>query len=139
MIRVIAICVFREREKILVSEAFDTVKQGRFARPLGGAVEPGETAARAIAREIREELAEDVTDLRMLGVLENIFEYEGRPGHEIVFVFDGRFADPSVHSRAELTVRESGWATSATWRSLGSFGPECRLVPEGLAGLLGGL
>ena len=42
-IRVIAICVFRIAERILVFEAFDSVKETPFYRPLGGGVEPGET------------------------------------------------------------------------------------------------
>lgn len=136
MIRVISICVFRDDGRILVCEGYDTVKQERFARPLGGEVEPGETAAQAIVREIREELGEDVTELRRLGVLENVFEYEGRPGHEVVFVFGGRFADATVYLRPELPVTEAGWSSPATWRPFDSFGPGCRLVPEGLAALL---
>ena len=138
MIRVVAICVFRYGERILVSEGIDTVKQERFARPLGGQVEAGETSAQAVVREIREELGCAATDLRLLGVLENIFEYQGRPGHEIVFVYDGRFVDETLYGRPELPMHEPGWATPALWRPLWPFGPACRLVPEGLHELLAG-
>jgi ADP-ribose pyrophosphatase YjhB (NUDIX family) len=99
-------------------------------------VERAETSVRAVVREIREETGEEVIDLRLLGVLENIFEYQGQPGHEIVFVYDGRFADASVYGRAEVVVREPGWDSPARWRELASFGAECRLVPEGLGELL---
>jgi ADP-ribose pyrophosphatase YjhB (NUDIX family) len=136
MIRVIAICVFQRRDEILVSGGVDTVKQDRFARPLGGGVEQGETSAQAITREIREELKQDITDLRLLGVLENIFEYEGRSGHEIVFVYDGRFSDDSVYALPDLAMFEEDWATPAIWKPLASFGKEYRLVPEGLEQLL---
>jgi len=139
MIRVIAICVFRHGEKILVCEGIDTVKQDRYARPLGGGVEDGETSAQAIVREIREELRQEVTDLRLLGVLENIFELEGRPGHEVVFVYDGKFADQSLYGLRELTMHEAGWDSPAKWMALTAFGKDCRLVPEGLAALLGHL
>ena len=136
MIRVIAICVFSDRGRILVAEGTDTVKQERFARPLGGAVEPGETSRQAVVREIREELGQHAIALRLLGVLENIFEYQGKPGHEVVFVYDGRFEDPSLYDLPELPVAEEGWSSPARWRPLDSFGDGCRLVPEGLITLL---
>jgi ADP-ribose pyrophosphatase YjhB (NUDIX family) len=137
LIRVIAICVFRHGDRILVVEGADEVKQDMFARPLGGAVEFGETSMQAIVREIREELGHKATALRLLGVLENIFEYQGRPGHEIVFVYDGKFEDASLYNLPELPLNEAGWSSPARWRSLQSFGRDCRLVPEGLSSLLG--
>lgn len=136
MIRVIAICVFRHGNRILVAECADDVKQDVFARPLGGAVEFGETSRQAIIREIREELGQNVTDLRFLGVLENIFEYQGRTGHEVVFVYDGRFEDASLYKLPELPMNEAGWNSPARWRLLHSLGRDCRLVPEGLSSLL---
>jgi NADH pyrophosphatase NudC (nudix superfamily) len=57
-IRVIAICVFRHDDKILVFEAYDTIDKKPFYRPLGGAVEFGETTETAIKREIREEIGQ---------------------------------------------------------------------------------
>jgi ADP-ribose pyrophosphatase YjhB (NUDIX family) len=135
-IRVIAICVVRHNNRILVAEGMDDVKRERFARPLGGAIELGETSQQAIVREIREELEQDVTDLRLLGVLENIFEYQGQPCHEIVFVYDGCLADSSLYEAPELKLHEAGWSSPAHWRSLDSFGDSCQLVPEGLAKLL---
>lgn len=136
MIRVIAICVFTDNGRILVAEGIDDVKRERFARPLGGEVEPGETSQQAVAREIREELGQNLIELRLLGVLENIFEYQGRPGHEIVFVYDGRLENSSLYDLPELPMHEHGWSSPAKWRSLESFGNGCRLVPEGLTTLL---
>lgn len=137
MIRVIAICVFRDGNRILVCEEPASVGQGRFARPLGGGVEPGEKSHDAITREIREELGREVTGLRLLGVLENIFTHMGRPGHEVVFVYDGRFADESAYRLPELPMVEPGRTGSAVWRWLSAFDPECPLVPAGLEKLLG--
>jgi 8-oxo-dGTP pyrophosphatase MutT (NUDIX family) len=85
-IRPIAVCLFRNENRILVSEGFDTVKQYYYYRPLGGGIEYGESSREAIVREIQEELGARVENLQLLGVLENIFVYEGQLGHEIVFV-----------------------------------------------------
>jgi ADP-ribose pyrophosphatase YjhB (NUDIX family) len=139
MIRPIAICVFRHRGKILVSEGIDVVKKNRYARPLGAGIETGETSAEAIIREVREEIREEITHLTLLGVLENIFSLNGAPRHEIVFVYDAAFVDHSVYTRSEVPIREPGWDSwdsPAIWRSLDSFDAQCRLVSEALAAML---
>jgi len=136
-IRVIAICLFQIDGNILVFEGFDSVKETYFYRPLGGGVHPGETTEEAIVREIHEELDQEIVDIHLLGVLENLFILEGAPGHEIVFVYDGRFADESVYKKTSLTVQEdNGDVLEATWRSLDSFDNFRRLVPESLPSLL---
>jgi ADP-ribose pyrophosphatase YjhB (NUDIX family) len=53
----------------------------------GGRVEPGETAAAAVVRELQEELAETVRCERMLWVVENFFSYRGREHHEVGLYF----------------------------------------------------
>ena len=135
-IRVIAICTFLRDNRILVFEAFDAVKGTPFYRPLGGGVEPGETSAVALVREIREEVGQEVTDLRLLGVLESIFTVGERAGHEIVFVYDGRFCDERVYDQPALTVHEATGEVRAVWRDLASFDDYHRLVPEKLLALL---
>jgi ADP-ribose pyrophosphatase YjhB (NUDIX family) len=137
-IRVIAIGLFRVGDRILVARGVDPASGEGFYRPLGGRVEFGERAAAALSREISEELGGTIEGLHLLGVLENLFEYTGRPHHEIVFVFDARFADPTWYDRAELTVTETGteW-DPARWLSIDTIasGPD-RLVPDGLLALL---
>jgi 8-oxo-dGTP pyrophosphatase MutT (NUDIX family) len=135
-IRVIAICVFRHDEKILVFEAYDTVDKKPFYRPLGGAVEFGETTEATTKREIKEEIGMEATDLKLLGILENIFTHEGKPGHEIVYVYDGRFTDVSVYGQASFTVQEETETLTARWYKLDFFNDYHRLVPEALVPLL---
>ena len=136
MIRVIAICLFRRGDEILVTEGLDTANNRRYARPLGGGVELGETSEQAIVREIREELGSEVRDLKLLGVLENLFELEGQQRHEVVFVYDGRFEDNSLYEMAEIPLLEGGWMTGAIWRPLALFDEQCMLVPVGIEKLL---
>jgi hypothetical protein len=47
-IRVIAICLLRRGEYLLVFEGFDSVKKTRYYRPLGGGVRPGEASSDAV-------------------------------------------------------------------------------------------
>jgi ADP-ribose pyrophosphatase YjhB (NUDIX family) len=136
LIRPIAICIFRHGNQVLVFDGLDSVTNSRFARPLGGGIEDGETSAQALVREIREEISQEITGLQLLGVLENIFTYEGKPGHEIVFVYTAAFANPHLYSLPSIPMAEAGWISPALWRSLDSFGPHYPLYPLGLMELI---
>ena len=138
-IRPIVICLFRGGERILVSDAFDSSKGEYFCRPLGGGIEFGEHSRDAMLREIREELDAEVENLRLLGVLESLFTYEGSRGHELVFVYDAEFTDKSLYERGEVQAYESeiDKRFTASWRSLEEIERSgVRLVPEPLAALL---
>jgi ADP-ribose pyrophosphatase YjhB (NUDIX family) len=136
-IRLIVIGIFRRGSRILVAPGYDDVKRERFLRPLGGAIEFGEAAEDALRREIREELGLEICDPVRLGVLENRFEFRGRPGHEIVFVFDAAFVDPDVYARSTVPILEAGWDGPAGWIDLAAPLP-WPLYPTGLERLLSG-
>lgn len=139
-IRPLAICLFMDRGRVLVAEGYDPVKGETFYRPLGGAIEFGETAADALVRELREEVGADITALRPMGALENIFTFNGEPGHEIVLVFDGEFVDRTIYKQPVLQGREHDGSTfRAVWKHLEDFvhGPP-PLYPDGLLELLRG-
>jgi ADP-ribose pyrophosphatase YjhB (NUDIX family) len=136
-IRVIAICVFRNGNRILAGEGFDSVKQQTFYRPLGGTIEFGERSDQTIHRELMEEIKAEVTGLRYLGVLENIFTYEAEKGHEIVIVYDGQFVDRSLYGKDIIDGDEFGMPFKAVWVDLNTAGPgKPPLYPDGLAELL---
>ena len=59
-IRALAICLFLDGDRILVSEVRDPVKGVSFCRPLGGGIESGETGVQAVVREIREEIGAEL-------------------------------------------------------------------------------
>ena len=141
-IRPIVICLFRRGGRILVSEAYDSAKGDRFARPLGGGVEFGETAVNALIREIGEEVGAEIEKPKLVGVLENIFIYEGEQGHEVVFVYDAEFCDRGLYDKMEIPYREEGIdrLTTAYWASPEELKEKnIRLVPENLFELLAGL
>jgi len=137
-LRAIAICVFRHRGRILVLDLYDPSTGKRFHRPAGGGVEFGEPSETALRREMREELGVEIEAPVLLGVLENIFYYNGRPGHEIVFVYDAQFVDQELYEVERFTVHEdTGETFHAVWLELSNAGSQTPPVyPEGLLELL---
>ena len=137
-IRAIAICVFRDGDRILAAEGFDSIKQQIFYRPLGGTIEFGERSDETVRRELLEEIHAEVADLHFLGLLENVFVYEAEKGHEIVIVYDGRFVDRSFYQKTIIHGDESGAPFRAVWmnwRESGAGKPP--IYPTGLVELLG--
>jgi ADP-ribose pyrophosphatase YjhB (NUDIX family) len=145
-IRPIALAVVRRGDDVLVYEGYDPTKDEVFYRLLGGGVEFGETAAEAVRREFREELAADLANVELLAVQENIFTFDGRAHHEIAFLFTADLADSSFYERDELgTILDSDEPVS--WQPLAKlFDPRATapragaraLYPGGLMALLGG-
>ncbi len=139
-IRPLAICVFRDRGRILVNQGYDPVKDQYFYRPLGGAIEFNETSIDTVCRELMEELNVEVDkeSLVYLGTLENIFHFNGIPGHEIVMIYDGALKTPGLYDQAVIVGREAnGEEIRAVWMDLDSFGDgKSRLYPGGLLEML---
>ena len=136
-IRPIAICVFQHQDKILVFEEYDFVKKQIFYRPLGGGIEFGETSEEAIRREMMEEMNVEVTNLKYLGTLENIFVFNGKTGHEIVQVYDGRLVNSGMYEQAEMSALETdGNQMRVLWKRLDEFNSESPLYPDGLLEVL---
>src|SRR4026208_1142311 len=101
-IRPLAICIFRHYDHILVAEGYDPVKKELFYRPLGGGIEFGEYSAQTIQRELQEEIGAEVRDLKYLGTLENVFVFNGSPGHEMVQIFDGSLKDAQLYEQTVI-------------------------------------
>ena len=115
---------------LLVSE--DANPSGElFHRPLGGHVEFGEYALNTVHRELREEIGQALTGVRLAGVLENIFAWGGTTEHEIVFVFTAAFADEAAYEITEQAILDSRASTRVIWRPLGPARPP--LYPVGVA------
>ena len=137
-IRPLAICVFRNNDRILVFEGYDPIKQETFYRPLGGGIEFGEKAENTVRRELMEEINVEVGEVRYLGTLENIFTFNGTPGHEIVLIFDGALEMSGLYEQAVIVGEEAhGAVIRAVWKSLDEFGEgKSILYPDGLLNFL---
>ncbi len=137
-IRPIALAVIRRGEELLLETAFDTVKQEHFARPPGGGIEFGERAEEAARREIREELGLTLVGTKLVAVLENIFVYEGEPGHEVVFIVEGSLAEQEAYEMEEVPSEEGGRRSLLRWMDPREvLGDGWQLYPDGFPELLG--
>lgn len=137
-IRPLAIGIFRRDDRILVCEGYDPIKRQTFYRPLGGGIEFGEQAAETVVRELREEIGAEMINPRYLGTLENLFTYNGKPGHEIVLVFAGELTDPALYEQETWVGHEDGGEEfTVVWKPLADFAAgRPPLYPDGLLALL---
>jgi ADP-ribose pyrophosphatase YjhB (NUDIX family) len=117
---------------LLVSEGANP-SRALFHRPLGGHVEFGEYALDTVHREFREEIGQELTGVRLAGVLENIFQWGGATQHEIVFVFTAVFADEAAYEIPEQTILDESDITRVIWRMPQAASPP--LYPVGVADL----
>jgi ADP-ribose pyrophosphatase YjhB (NUDIX family) len=117
---------------LLVSEHVDS-RDPPFQRPLGGHVEFGEYALDTVRREFGEEIGQELTDVRLLGVLENIFGWRGGTEHEVVFIFTAAFAAASAYEIEEQLILDNP-DRRVLWRPPNAVSPP--LYPAGLPELI---
>ncbi|MEV7620728.1 NUDIX domain-containing protein [Microbacterium sp. NPDC089321] len=97
-------------------------------RLIGGSVELGELLQDAIVREIHEELGARVRELKHLGVIENIYRYNGEPGHEIVALYTGRL-DPEPADQDATLIESDGSVVPVVWRAFDDVDARIPLYP----------
>ena len=90
-IRPIVLGLAFKDNKLLVSEGFDKIKNQTFYRCLGGGIKFLEKSTDALKREFKEEINIDIEIKDFLGVSENMFTFEGKNAHELVFIIISMF------------------------------------------------
>lgn len=131
-IRVLALGLIPWRNRLFLSEGYDPIKQQTFYRALGGGVDFGETSHAALVREFQEEIQAELTNIRYMGCLENLFVYNGQPGHEIIQLYQCDFTDAKFYQQEQLFYFTDGEEEQkAMWVELNRFtSGELKLVPE---------
>lgn len=86
-IRPIALGIVVRNGKVLASKGYDKVKGIHFYRAIGGGIEFLEKSNETLKREFMEEIGANVTVGEFLGVDENIFTFNGKQGHELIFLY----------------------------------------------------
>jgi diadenosine tetraphosphate (Ap4A) HIT family hydrolase/ADP-ribose pyrophosphatase YjhB (NUDIX family) len=137
-VRPTALCVLSRGEEILVAALTVPGTELEVLRPPGGEIRFGERAEVAVVREIREEVGVEVVDVRLLGVIDDVFTHEDEIGHEVVFVFDARVEDSSFYEQAQVRIQEEiGSPVHASWLAIDALRAEGRhVVPDGLLDLV---
>jgi 8-oxo-dGTP pyrophosphatase MutT (NUDIX family) len=124
--------LIRDEKRVFVSEGYDSIKQQKYYRALGGSIEFGETSLAALEREFQEEIQAQLTNIYYLGCLENIYTLENRQGHEIVQVYKCDFIDAKFYHLEKLDFLEAdNQQCKALWIDIERVkSGELRLVPE---------
>lgn len=132
-IRAIAIAIVRRADGALLVTSATEPGTGRvLVRSPGGGIDPGETAAAAVVRELREELGVEARAPRLLGELEHRVTFAGRELHERVSIL----AVDLAADAALPAVTDAGHPV--WWLPTDRFDdPAIELVPLGLLALLG--
>jgi ADP-ribose pyrophosphatase YjhB (NUDIX family) len=130
--KVIGIAVHENR--LLVCEVLDDEKNLKGWCPLGGGIEFGETAEKALKREILEELGCDIQVTGKPCIYENIFEHHGVMGHEIIFAFPITFDNPEIYKKERFQILEDkGTVHWVEWIEIDQFRKnKTVLFPQGI-------
>lgn len=129
-IRVLALGLIKDGERTFISEGYDPVKQQTFYRAMGGGVDFGETSRDALQREFQEEIQAELTNIRYLGCLENLFIFNGKQGHEILQIYQCDFVDHKFYQLEQLIFNEGQRQKKALWVDIKRFNSgELKLVP----------
>jgi ADP-ribose pyrophosphatase YjhB (NUDIX family) len=131
-VKALAVIYNKSRTHHVICQGYDKSKQQTYHRSLGGSVELGEPAAQAVVREIREELGATLADVRLLGVLENIFSIDGELGHEVDFIFEGRLEEGDVVPLEGGTYLDVDVPMRVEWRPVEDAELSVPLYPEGV-------
>ncbi len=129
-IRPLALAIIRKNNKILVQLGYDGKKDQKFYRLPGGGIEFGETGAEALKREFKEEINSTLNNIKFLGVLENIFTFEGKNGHEVVMIYKADLKKKSLYKEKVIKILDNDTACAA-WEDVEVL-KESSFYPDGV-------
>lgn len=118
-IRPIVLGLVTKDDKILVSEGYDKIKNQKFYRCLGGGIEFQEKSDEALKREFLEEINKEIIVKDFIGVSENIFTFDGKKAHELVFLYTATLNDSDYQE--EYIMDEDGKTDKAIWVDINKF------------------
>ena len=128
-IRPVTLGLIQRENKILVNEGYDKIKDQKFYRCLGGGIEFQEKSYEALKREFLEEIGKEISVKDFLGVSENIFTFEGKKAHELIFFYSAELKDEDYQE--EYIMNEDGKINKAVWVNINKFkNNEAIIYPE---------
>ena len=128
-IRPIVLGLAFKDNKLLVSEGFDKIKNQTFYRCLGGGIKFLEKSTDALKREFKEEINIDIEIKDFLGVSENMFTFEGKNAHELVFYYN--IDIPENYYKDEYIIQDDHGESKALWIDINEFKDKNKILyPE---------
>jgi ADP-ribose pyrophosphatase YjhB (NUDIX family) len=128
-IRPIAVAIIQRGNKIFAGGGYDESKQQQFYRLMGGGIKFRETALKALKREFREEFGTELANIKLLGIKENIFTFNGQYGHEIAYIFSADFQDEKMYEDKNYPVLDRVSAGYAQWLE---YDDDLLVYPQGV-------
>ena len=118
-IRAKSIVIFQNKNRFLFTVCYEQSNKQVFYIPVGGGIEAGEHSIDAAKREVLEEINQEIENIELLDINENIFIYNGKREHEIVFVYKADFINKLAYDTTLIgnlndngTKIEVAWATA---------------------------
>ena len=136
-IRTIVLGIFLHEDRLLVFRGDDPSRDVIFYRPLGGGIEFGERSADAFVREMREELGAELTGVRYLGMIENIFTHAGKRGHEYASAVRCQVHRPDVLRTTGVDRRRQRAADPGDVEAAGRLSGRRSAGAQGVVGVSG--
>jgi ADP-ribose pyrophosphatase YjhB (NUDIX family) len=121
VIRPLVLCIVKNKDKVLVMRGHDSVKNQTFYRLLGGGIDFNELGEDALKREFQEELGTELQNITFITTTENIFEFDGKKGHEIILVFEADLANKELYEKESLSVLDSSDNYQVSWENISDF------------------
>ena len=133
-IRPLAVCIIKHDGKILATVGRDSVKKQTYYRLIGGGIEFGEKAEKALKREFLEELGTNLENIKFIRTLESIFTYEGKKGHEILMVFEADLVNKNLYKEDNIKILDTTEGGVATWQNIEDYkNGKLILYPDGVS------
>lgn len=130
-LRKVALGIAKKDNKILVEKGLDKVKNISFYRCLGGGIEENETPLEAVKREFKEELDIDIIVNNELGTIDSKFVYNGKNGHELVYLFD--ITIPEEALKNDYRILDNDIPSEGEWINIDEFKSGKKIIfPEGI-------
>ncbi len=64
----------------------------------------------------------EIWNIRSLGMLENVFTYNGETGHELVIIYEDDFVDPAMYEKSWFTgFEDDGPPFPVLWKKIEDF------------------
>ena len=106
--------IIRNGDKVLLHK---NENDDFYAIP-GGRIKIGEDSISALKREVYEEIGVNIKVNKMIGLVENFFEYDGKKCHEVMIVFSSSFdKDSNLYNQEIIKGIEKNKQLNLVWKS----------------------